>query len=211
MIILHHTNMNSFEDAVSRLCAPSSSVSCHYIINKLNGEITQLVDDNNIAYHAGISSWHKRTKLNNYSIGIELDNDGQEEFSKVLMDSLLILLKKLSTKYKIKPQNILGHLDVAHNRKDDPHYKFNWKLLSNNGFGLYPKVHSNKFIPSLANPIIRLRKFGYKCDSDDDLKTAIFAFNTHFNPESYKHNAVDIWTESSNIYLDDLLLQINQQ
>lgn len=203
--------MNSFEDAVDRLCDPASSVSCHYIINKFSGDVVRLVEDQSISYHAGSSSWHARHSLNAYSIGIELDNDGEEEFSEKLMSSLLTLLNKLVKQYKIKQQNVLGHLDVSHDRKDDPHHKFNWKLLSEQGFGLYPRIYSDKFTPSLANPALRLKQFGYKCDSDAELKSAILAFNTHFNPKSYRHNTVDIWTKSSNIYLDDLLLQIDKQ
>lgn len=197
--------MKCCEDATSRLCDRSSQVSSHYIINKVTGEIIQLVENNNIAYHAGDSYWRGKERLNEISIGIELDNNGEEEFSAPLMQSLLILLEDLTKLYSIEQKNILGHLDVSPIRKDDPHHKFNWKLLSENGFGLYPHIYSDNFNVCNEEPKTRLENFGYNCK---DIKSSIIAFNRHFNPAACAQNMVDFWLESSNLYLNNLIEQI---
>ena len=197
--------MISSDAALTRMCDPAAIVSAHYLIDKYNGSTTQLVEDRLIAHHAGESFWQGEQALNNCSIGIELDNDGSEEFSDILMTSLLDLLKDLVEKYSISSDRILGHLDIAPWRKLDPHHKFDWKLLSEHGFGLYPTVESNDFGASEQDPSDRLLRLGYNIQ---DLKATIIAFNTHFNPKSYDNNCVDVWTNSSNIYLDNLLTQI---
>lgn len=204
MVILHHTEMISSDSALKRMCDPEAIVSAHYLIDKYDGSVTQLVEDRLIAHHAGESFWQGQDSLNNFSIGIELDNDGREEFSDILMDSLLELLKDLVEKHGISSERILGHLDVAPWRKLDPHHKFDWKLLSEHGFGLYPTVKSDDFGKSQQDPSDRLSRLGYDIR---DLNAAIIAFNTHFNPKSYDNNCIDVWTNSSNIYLDNLLAQ----
>ena len=69
--------MNSENRAINRLCNVNSKVSCHYFI-KRNGKISILVNDNNIAWHAGKSKWKNFKNLNHNSIGIELVNKGHK-------------------------------------------------------------------------------------------------------------------------------------
>ena len=139
-IIFHYTGMKSESDALKRLTEIQSEVSCHYLI-KNNGEIVKIVPDLYIAWHAGKSSWKNYKSLNQNSIGIEITNPGHEygykNFTQKQITALLKLSKFLIKKYKINPKNILGHSDIAVQRKKDPGEKFPWKYLSKNRIGIW--------------------------------------------------------------------------
>ena len=128
-IIIHYTGMKTFDEAYKRLCDKNSKVSSHYLIGR-DGTILNLVDEKDRAWHAGISNWKGVKDLNNNSIGIELENPGHEfgylSYTKIQMDSLIYLCKKIKKKYHIKSDWVLGHSDVAPDRKKDPGEKFNW-------------------------------------------------------------------------------------
>ena len=132
-IILHYTGMKKELSAINRLCDFSSNVSAHYFI-KQNGNILNLVPDLYEAWHAGKSSWKKYKSLNKYSIGIEIQNSGHqnkyENFSLKQLKSLKSLLVRLKNLYKINQNDVLGHSDVAPQRKKDPGEKFPWKNLA---------------------------------------------------------------------------------
>ena len=118
-----------------------------------------MVPGSYIAWHAGKSSWGNQKSLNKNSIGIEITNPGHEfnykKFSKRQITSLLILSKFLIKKYKINIKNILGHSDIAPERKKDPGEKFPWKYLSQNQVGLWHKVKKKDL---LQNRIIKTTK-----------------------------------------------------
>jgi len=139
-IIFHYTGMKKESSAINKLTNVHSEVSSHYLIKK-SGEIITLVPDTYIAWHAGKSSWKKYKSLNRNSIGIEITNPGHEfnyrEFSKKQIGSLVKLSKYLIKKYNINPKNILGHSDVAPDRKKDPGEKFPWKYLAKNKISLW--------------------------------------------------------------------------
>ena len=132
-VIIHYTGMQSEIESLRRLKSHTSKVSCHYLINR-KGRTTQLVKDQNIAWHAGKSKWKKFTNLNKNSIGIELVNKGHQfgyqKFTKEQIKNLITLCKHLKKKFKIKSENFLGHSDIAPLRKIDPGEKFPWKKLS---------------------------------------------------------------------------------
>ena len=132
-IIFHYTGMKRESEAINRLTNAQSEVSCHYLIKK-NGKIIKLVPDLYIAWHAGKSSWGSFKSLNQNSIGIEITNPGHEfnykKFPKKQICALLRLSKFLIKKYKISHKNILGHSDIAPERKKDPGEKFPWEYLS---------------------------------------------------------------------------------
>ena len=142
-IVFHYTGMKKESEAISRLTDIQSDVSCHYLI-KNNGEIIAMVPISYIAWHAGKSSWRNCRSLNKNSIGIEMVNSGHDfkykKFSKKQVISLLRLSKFLIKKYKINITNILGHSDVAPERKKDPGEKFPWKYLSQNRVGLWHTI-----------------------------------------------------------------------
>ena len=132
-IIIHYTGMQSERASINRLTSKRSNVSAHYLINK-KGDIINMVDEKNIAWHAGKSKWKNFVNLNEKSIGIELVNKGlqfgYETFSKKQISKLVSLCKILIKKYKLKSTDILGHSDIAPLRKKDPGEKFPWKILS---------------------------------------------------------------------------------
>ena len=143
-IVLHYTGMQSERASIERLTSEKSKVSSHYLINR-NGKVVKMVDEKNIAWHAGKSKWKNFTNLNDHSIGIELVNKGHqfgyESFSKKQISKLILLCKALIKKYKIKKTNILGHSDIAPLRKKDPGEKFPWQFLSENKIGYWHNIN----------------------------------------------------------------------
>ena len=146
-IIFHYTGMKNEKKAIDKLLDIKSKVSCHYFI-KNNGEILRMVPDSYIAWHAGVSSWKKFKSLNKNSIGIEINNPGHEfkykKFSKKQIYSVIKLTKYIIKKYKINPKLILGHSDIAPDRKKDPGEKFPWEFLSKNKIGIWHELKSNE-------------------------------------------------------------------
>jgi hypothetical protein len=101
-------------------------VSAHYLIGR-DGTVYQLVEENNIAYHAGQSSVPDgRTGVNNFSIGIEMVNTKEDRLTSPQYESLNSLIGLIEGKYKIK--YILGHDEIAPDRKDDP-WNFDWDKI----------------------------------------------------------------------------------
>ena len=148
-IIFHYTGMKSELAAIERLTNIQSEVSCHYLI-KNKGEIIKIIPDLYIAWHAGKSSWRSFKSLNKNSIGIEITNPGHEfgykKFSKKQISALIKLTKFLIKKYKINSRNILGHSEIAPERKKDPGEKFPWEYLSKNKIGLWHILKKKELI-----------------------------------------------------------------
>ena len=200
-IIFHYTGMKSESGAINRLTDIQSEVSCHYLI-KNNGEVVKMVPDLYIAWHAGKSSWKNFKSLNQNSIGIEITNPGHEfgykKFSKKQILSLLKLSKFLIKKYKIGYQNILGHSDIAPERKKDPGEKFPWEHLAKNKIGLWHTlkkqelIKNRKFKASKIEKILffnNLFKIGYSkiipkdLNKDRYLKKIVKTFQRKYRQE----------------------------
>ena len=176
-VILHHTSNGEAERALTTLTDPLRKVSSHYLIAR-DGRIFYLVDELARAWHAGESYWGGNRDLNSASIGIELDNNGEEPFAEVQIEALLALLTDLKQRYGIPTANFLGHGDVAPGRKVDPSRWFPWQRLAANDFGLwceppYPPA------PSGLSDAVLLAALGYEVSS---LDAAIAAFKRHFAP-----------------------------
>ena len=148
-VIIHYTGMKKEVEAIERLSSPKSKVSSHYLI-KNNGDILMLVPDTYTAWHAGKSSWKKYKSLNKYSIGIEISNPGHDygykKFSPKQIFSIIKLLEYLIKKYKLKKQNILGHSDIAPDRKKDPGEKFPWNKLAYKNLCIWHSICQKKLI-----------------------------------------------------------------
>ena len=200
-IIFHYTGMKSEKSAIHRLTEIQSGVSSHYFIKK-TGEIILMVPDLYVAWHAGISSWKNYNSLNKNSIGIEISNPGHQfgyvDFSKKQIKSLIKLSKFLIHKYKIKKDNILGHSDIAPDRKLDPGEKFPWELLFKNKIGFWHQLDKKKLKLLRKNEIStqskklckkKLKKLGYPSSSkilNNKFKFEKFlikAFQRRFRPE----------------------------
>jgi len=176
-VIIHHTSNNDAEHALSTLTDPLRRVSSHYLIAR-DGTVYYLVDELDRAWHAGDSYWGGSRDFNSASIGIELDNNGEEPFTEPQIESLLTLLADLKERYKIPAANFLGHGDIAPGRKTDPSGRFPWKRLAEHGFGLwceppYPEI------PGEPDTATLLAALGYDIR---DLDAALAAFKRHFAP-----------------------------
>ena len=132
-VVLHYTStdMQSSLRLLTR-----DGVSSHYLIGDHPAKIYRLVDETRRAWHAGESEWQGRTWLNASTIGIELVNDGYREapggrvyqpFSDEQIDALILLLKDIVQRHNLPPGSIIGHSDIAPERKTDPGPAFDWR------------------------------------------------------------------------------------
>ena len=103
-------------------------VSSHFLITR-KGTLIQFVPTHKRAWHAGISDYKGRENCNDFSIGIELEGCDDEEFEQSQYNSLSRLINFLSIDLQINKQNIVGHADIAPDRKTDPGPLFDWTLL----------------------------------------------------------------------------------
>ena len=160
-LIFHYTGIKKENQAINRLTDSKSKVSSHYLI-KNNGEILTLVPNLYVAWHAGVSSWKNYKSINKYSIGVEISNPGHEysykKFSKKQIKSILKLSIYLKKKYKIKSNFILGHSEIAPDRKKDPGEKFPWKYLSKNKIGHWHNLNEKKLCKIRNQKIDKLEK-----------------------------------------------------
>lgn len=177
VIVLHYTEQDSVEQSLDTLRSRNSGgrVSSHYLLGK-DGKIYQLVSDAKRAWHAGAGSWGAITDVNNASIGIEIDNDGKSPFPDAQIDSLIVLLRDLTTRLRIPPTQIIGHSDLAPTRKIDPGPLFPWKRLHDAGFGLWP-ADATQDPPAGFDPWLALQAIGYSTDNRAD---TVRAFHHRF-------------------------------
>ena len=174
--------MKSEKAAIKRLTDFKSEVSCNYLIKK-NGEIVTMVPDLYISWHAGKSLWKKYQSLNKNSIGIEITNPGHrhgyKRFSNSQIRSLIKLSRSLIKKYKINLKNILGHSDIAPERKKDPGEKFPWEYLAKKKIGFWYNLNKkllfkNRKIKIDSNQkkifIKNLIKIGYRIKKSKKLE-----------------------------------------
>ena len=177
-VILHYTSNDDAEQALHTLTSPLSRVSSHYLIGR-DGKIYYQVDELGRAWHAGESYWGGNRDLNSASIGIELDNNGDEPYGEPQIAALLALLTDLKERYAIPTANFLGHSDIAPRRKTDPGRQFPWRRLASHGFGMWcePTYVSP---PPGTDDVALLRALGYDVS---DLQAAISAFKLHFVPD----------------------------
>jgi N-acetylmuramoyl-L-alanine amidase len=179
-IVLHFTEIK-FEEAIARLCDKKSGVSSHYIVHR-DGVIYQLVEGNKRAWHAGKSYWRGKEGINDSSIGIEIDNDGNEPYAKQQIKSVINLCKILMRNYSIDQRNVVGHSDIAPDRKVDPGKHFPWRRLHQEGIGIWPDFDINKY--ATAETQQKLKEFGYRIEETgiEDLQTKRVkkAFSDHF-------------------------------
>jgi len=158
-VILHQTSNDNAATALATLTDPQRKVSAHYLIGR-DGAVMQLVDEAERAWHAGESWWGGSTDLNSASIGIELDNSGDEVFAEPQIVALLALLDELRTRYRIPAANFLAHGDIAPTRKVDPSRMFPWQRLATQGFGLWCEAPP-PVAPAGFDAMLGLQALGY--------------------------------------------------
>lgn len=174
-VIIHHTAQNACEQTVKTFLNVKTQVSAHYVICK-DGTVHHMLNDYLRAWHAGVAKWGSISDINSSSVGIEIDNNGTEDFTDQQINSLLILLSDLKKNYNIPVANFIGHSDIAPTRKQDPSVKFPWKRLAETGFGYWPDAVLDT-VPATFNPFHGLKMIGY--DIKDSV-AAVVAFKRHF-------------------------------
>jgi len=175
-VIIHHTSQHSVAQTIRTFQLEHTQVSAHYVIGK-DGRVIQMLNDYERAWHAGRSKWGSITDLNSVSIGVELDNNGEEPFPQEQINSLLILLDTLKVRYTIPQLNFIGHGDVASTRKNDPNVFFPWKRLAERGFGIWYNEDYLLDPPADFNPIDALKIMGY---DTSNLEATIKAFKRKY-------------------------------
>jgi N-acetylmuramoyl-L-alanine amidase len=177
MLILHYTGMRNAGEAIDRLRDPAAKVSSHYVIDE-DGAVLRLVAEEKRAYHAGLSYWRGRRALNDVSIGIEIVNPGHEwgyrPFPPVQMAAVRDLCLGILSRHAIPARNVVGHSDVAPNRKQDPGELFDWGGLAADGIGVWPITDE----APAADVSAALLAIGY--DPDIDQATVLRAFQRHW-------------------------------
>jgi N-acetylmuramoyl-L-alanine amidase len=192
-LILHYTGMASAEAALLRLCDPAAKVSAHYTIDE-DGTVYRHVAEEKRAWHAGVSYWAGLRNINDRSIGIELVNPGHDfgyrPFPTPQIDAVIGLGRAIVARHRIPPRRILGHSDVAPRRKMDPGELFPWRLLAEEGVGVWatpPRLDDSR---AIRVPEIQadLAAIGYECPLDGVLdeatRAAVAAFQRHFRPKA---------------------------
>ena len=203
-LVIHYT-ADDFPSSLTTLTG--HVVSAHYLLPaqppKYDGkpQVWQLVPENMLAWHAGQSYWRGATRINDTSIGIELENPGWRRegknviwtpYSASQMAALLPLARDIIRRYHIPPQNVLAHSDIAPMRKQDPGPLFPWQQLAEQGIGAWPDADRVAFYLGNRAPSQRvdskkllalLAQYGYEVS---DRMTAyqkqvlIAAFQMHF-------------------------------
>ncbi len=195
MLVLHYTGMQTGEAALARLCDPAAEVSAHYLVEE-DGRIFRLVAEERRAWHAGRSFWKGETGVNHASIGIEIVNPGHEfgyrPFPEAQIAAVIALVTDIRTRWDIEDSRILGHSDVAPERKEDPGELFPWKQLADAGHGIWAEAD-----PAPGDPLAEgaegvgvfalqagLTRLGYDCAPtgkfDQKTRDTVTAFQRHW-------------------------------
>jgi N-acetylmuramoyl-L-alanine amidase len=200
MLLLHYTGLKSCAKAIDWLSRPESKVSCHYVVDEA-GQITQMVAEDQRAWHAGLASWHGETDINSASVGIEIHNPGHElgypEFPEAQMRALEALCADIIARHRIRTERVLAHSDVAPKRKKDPGEKFPWARLAGKGIGHWvppvavlaadPGIARDAAGPLVADVQGMLASYGYGIQPtggfDPLTEFVVTAFQRHFRPE----------------------------
>lgn len=160
LVVLHYTGMASLDSALKRLCDPAplaghypgpwqasdidpetalSRVSAHYVVAR-DGRVFQLVDEEQRAWHAGLSFWRGLEGVNHNAIGIEIENGGHDfglpTFPAAQIEAVAGLVGDILARTGLPISAVVGHSDVAPTRKLDPGEHFPWARLAAAGAAL---------------------------------------------------------------------------
>ena len=203
MLIMHYTGMKTAKGAIDRLRDPEAQVSSHYVVDE-DGTIFALVPEGRRAWHAGISYWRGHRALNARSIGIEIVNPGHEwgyrDFPVLQLAAVCELSLGILARHPIPSRNVVGHSDVAPDRKQDPGERFDWESLARNGVGLWPDGVPDlgtgapvRDAASLRDVRLALTQIGYDVSPEGPLDPALSlvlrAFQRHWRPTAVNGQA----------------------
>ena len=189
-IVFHYT-AQSFKKSLRSLTTGGNS--SHWLIPEKGDTVYKIVNENRRARHAGISSWKYRKNLNVISVGVEIVNLGFKckahrkycpksdldwlEYPEDQQKLILALAKDIQKRYNVDPMCVVGHSDIATERKLDPGPVFPWKRLAENGVGAWVTDEEiQKEVQNIKNNIqgdisrllvqIRFYEFGYDVKKD---------------------------------------------
>jgi N-acetylmuramoyl-L-alanine amidase len=198
MVVLHYTGMPTGDEALARLRDPAAKVSAHYLIEE-DGRVFALVPEERRAWHAGVSFWQGERNVNAVSIGVELVNPGHDwgyrPFPDAQIAALVELLTGIRGRWDVSDARIVGHSDVAPDRKIDPGELFPWKRLAEAGFGLWVEpapapgapLQSGEESTAVFALQAGLTRLGYDCAPsgvfDETTAQTITAFQRHWRPD----------------------------
>lgn len=208
MLVLHYTGMETGEAALDRMRDPAAEVSAHYLVRE-DGTVVQLVAEDKRAWHAGVSQWQGDGDLNSRSIGIEIVNGGHDwpaadgrlpPYPMVQIAGVMSLCQAILRRHSIPASRIVGHSDIAPERKADPGEHFPWAALASQGIGVWPEsydVHKQVWgaplgpgdtgaaVRRVAESLVRI---GYSLEPaeifDDTLSAVVTAFQRRWRPDS---------------------------
>ena len=197
MIVLHYTGMADGAAALARMRDPQAKVSAHYMVEE-DGRVFSLVAEERRAWHAGVSVWQGDHDINGCSIGIEIVNPGHafgyRAFPDAQIQAVIALLTDIRGRWEIEDARILGHSDVAPDRKEDPGELFPGAQLAMAGHGLWveapPAPGPGLTVGDEGNGVFILQagltRLGYDSapSGQYDEKTAaiVRAFQRHWRP-----------------------------
>jgi N-acetylmuramoyl-L-alanine amidase len=199
LLVLHYTGMPDSAEALLWLANPISQVSAHYFVFE-DGRVLQMVPEARRAWHAGVSAWDGETDINSSSIGIEIANPGHPgglpAFPEEQIRSVTALAKDIVTRWRMSPDHVLAHSDVAPGRKLDPGETFPWRRLHEDGVGHWvvpAPIRDGRFFArgDRGMPVEALQSmlamYGYQTRItglfDEDTEKVVEAFQRHFRPE----------------------------
>ncbi len=199
-VVLHYTS-SGFDRSLNALTL--GPVSSHYLIDEKPATVYRLVDEERRAWHAGESSWQGRTYVNGITLGIELVHRGFLDtpegrrwypWEPEQIDNLILLLEDILSRHDLTPEQVLGHSDVAPQRKVDPGPLFPWLQLAEAGVAIWPGAESLAMYqaqlvgltPTVSWFQQSLASFGYEVPQtgllDRPTRNVIAAFQMRFRP-----------------------------
>ncbi|MEM9705347.1 MAG: N-acetylmuramoyl-L-alanine amidase [Pseudomonadota bacterium] len=185
-IVLHYTGMTSGPDALARLRDAEAKVSSHYLV-ELDGRVYRLVAEEKRAWHAGVSSWNGESDLNARSVGIEVVNPGHEwgytDFPDTQVQAVIALVRAIMKRHNVSRRRVLGHSDVAPERKEDPGEKFPWDRLAAEGLAIAPYTGDPDPTVPYEKALIALADIGYAAPPGAHA-AAVLAFQRRFCPQA---------------------------
>lgn len=188
LVVLHYTGMESGPVALERLRDPEAGVSSHYFVEE-DGRVFSLVPEELRAHHAGLGYWDGIHDVNSASIGIEIVNPGHylgyRPFPEAQIESVLALVKDVAARHGIGPLGVIGHSDLAPDRKDDPGELFPWARFADDGLAL-PQWSGEGALapppPDYDTALAMLGEIGYGVRASHPI-APVLAFQRRFAPQ----------------------------
>lgn len=176
-MLVIHSMAHTAAEGIARL--DELKLSSHYVVD-FDGTVFQCIDENDRAWHAGVSTWRGLDDLNSRSVGIEVCHRslGQSRFNRRQIKSLINLCRNIIDRWHIAPDMIVGHSDIAPRRKPDPGKAFPWKELAAENIGIWygSRFSDEKDIAKMLSSI------GYDTSEPETLRASAYAFCRRFLP-----------------------------